>query len=69
MILVLLRMRWQKEVQQLSQEDKEWTPTVENLQDIVENELMLLNYVKTAKSFILYRQKRAENKAVPWRCA
>ncbi|MDP3988672.1 MAG: ATP cone domain-containing protein [bacterium] len=51
-----------KEVQQLASEDKEWIPTVENIQDIVENELILLNYVKTAKSFILYRQKRAETR-------
>ncbi|MDP3955950.1 MAG: ATP cone domain-containing protein [bacterium] len=51
-----------KEIQQLAQDDKDWVPTVENIQDIVESELILLNYVKTAKAFILYRQKRAETR-------
>lgn len=35
-------------------------PTVEGLQDAVEKELMLSDYAQTAKSYILYRQKRAE---------
>ena len=34
-------------------------PTVEGIQDSVENELILSEYVKTAKSYILYREKRA----------
>jgi len=33
-------------------------PTIENIQDIVEESLMLLNYVDTAKNYILYREQR-----------
>ncbi len=35
-------------------------PTVEGLQDTVEKELILSEYVQTAKAYILYRQKRSE---------
>jgi len=35
-------------------------PTVEGVQDSVEKELILSEYVKTAKEYILYRQERAE---------
>ena len=35
-------------------------PTVEGVQDAVEKELILKGYVKTAKAYILYRQKRSE---------
>lgn len=35
-------------------------PTVEGLQDSVEKELILSDYVKTAKSYILYRESRAK---------
>ncbi len=40
--------------------DKKFVPTVEMVQDIVEAELMDLGYHSTAKSYILYRSKRAE---------
>lgn len=33
---------------------------IEEIQDIVEESLILLDYAKTVKSYILYRQKRAE---------
>jgi ribonucleoside-diphosphate reductase alpha chain len=36
------------------------TPKIEYIQDLVEMELMLLDFVKTAKAFILYRNERAE---------
>jgi ribonucleoside-diphosphate reductase alpha chain len=39
---------------------KNFMPTVEGIQDAVEKELILNDYVKTAKSYILYREKRAE---------
>ena len=39
---------------------KNFIPTVEGIQDSVENELMLSEYVKTAKHYILYREKRAK---------
>lgn len=41
-------------------EDGKFTPTVEMVQDLVEAELMDLGYHATAKSYILYRSKRAE---------
>lgn len=39
---------------------KNFVPTVEGIQDTVEKELILSEYVSTAKAFILYRQKRSE---------
>jgi ribonucleoside-diphosphate reductase alpha chain len=39
---------------------KNFVPTVEGIQDTVEKELILSEYVKTAKGFILYRDKRAK---------
>ena len=41
-------------------EDKKFIPSVELVQDLVEAELMDLGYHATAKSYILYRSKRAE---------
>ncbi|MBI5045786.1 MAG: ribonucleoside-triphosphate reductase [Candidatus Niyogibacteria bacterium] len=35
-------------------------PDIENIQDIVEQELILMDFAKTAKAYILYRHKRAE---------
>src|SRR3989344_4802582 len=35
-------------------------PTIEEIQDVVEEVLILLDFAKTAKSYILYRSKRAE---------
>ncbi len=43
-----------------SSKDKHFIPTVELIQDLVEAELIRQNYVTTAKSYILYRNKRAE---------
>ena len=40
--------------------DKKFIPMVEMIQDMVEAELMDLGYHSTAKSYILYRSKRAE---------
>jgi len=37
-----------------------FVPTVEGVQDSVEKELILSEYVKTAKEYILYRQERAK---------
>lgn len=44
-------------------QDKSFLPNVEMVQDLVEEELMLLDFVKTAKSYILYREKRASLRA------
>ena len=40
--------------------EKKFVPSVEMIQDIAERELMDLGYHATAKSYILYRSKRAE---------
>ncbi|MBI5133992.1 MAG: ribonucleoside-triphosphate reductase [Candidatus Taylorbacteria bacterium] len=39
---------------------KNFVPTVEGVQDTIERELILGEYVQTAKAFILYRDKRAK---------
>ena len=41
------------------QSNPRYIPHVEEIQDLVENELMLTNYLKTAKSYIIYRNKQA----------
>ena len=40
-----------------------FVPTVEGIQDIVEQELMRTDYVKTAKHYVLYREERAKLRA------
>ncbi len=42
---------------------KNFIPTVEGIQDTIEKELILSEYVKTAKAYILYREKRAKLRA------
>lgn len=42
---------------------KSFMPTVEGIQDSVEKYLILNDFVKTAKSYILYRDKRAQMRA------
>ncbi|MSR78773.1 MAG: ribonucleoside-triphosphate reductase [Candidatus Taylorbacteria bacterium] len=39
---------------------KNFVPTVEGIQDSAEKELILSEYVKTAKAYILYREKRSK---------
>src|SRR3989338_6528209 len=39
---------------------KNFVPTVEGIQDSVEKELILSEYVKTAKAYILYRERRSK---------
>ncbi|MEK7507562.1 MAG: ATP cone domain-containing protein [Patescibacteria group bacterium] len=50
---------------------KEHVPTIEEIQDIVETQLILSDFPKTAKAYILYRKDRAEiremKKSVPER--
>ncbi|MCI5108744.1 MAG: ATP cone domain-containing protein [Candidatus Pacebacteria bacterium] len=43
-----------------SRRHKNFIPTVEGIQDTVEKELMLSDYVATAKNYIIYRQERAK---------
>ncbi len=42
----------------ISKKYKNFVPTVEGIQDTVEKELILSEYVATVKSYILYREKR-----------
>jgi len=42
---------------------KNFLPTVEGVQDIVEQELMRSDYVKAAKHYVLYREERAKLRA------
>ncbi len=47
------------EVVRIAKKYKNFLPTVEGIQDEVERQLILSEYVKTAKSYILYREERA----------
>ena len=38
---------------------KNFIPTVEKIQDVVENELIAANFIQTAKAYILYRKERS----------
>ena len=49
------------ELVRIKRKFKNFVPTVEGEQDIIEKELILSEYVKTAKAYILYREER--NKA------
>jgi ribonucleoside-triphosphate reductase (formate) len=44
-------------------EDNSFLPTVENVQDLVEVELMSENFLSTAKLYILYREQHAQMRA------
>src|SRR3989344_2464176 len=48
------------EMMQIARKYKNFLPNVEACQDEVEKQLILSDYVTTAKSYILYRAKRAE---------
>jgi ribonucleoside-triphosphate reductase (thioredoxin) len=47
----------------ISKKHKNFIPTVEGIQDTVEKQLILGEYVQAAKSFIIYRQERAKVRA------
>jgi ribonucleoside-diphosphate reductase alpha chain len=51
--------RVQMEVVKIAKKYKNFIPTVEGVQDTVEQELMLSDFVKTSKNYILYREERA----------
>lgn len=48
------------ELLKTARKTKGYIPAVEEIQDLVEKELILGNFVQTAKAYILYRKKRAE---------
>jgi ribonucleoside-diphosphate reductase alpha chain len=47
------------EVVKIAKKYRNFIPTVEGIQDTVEQELMLSDFVKTSKNYILYREERA----------
>ncbi len=47
------------EIVKITKKYKNFVPTVEGIQDTVEQELMLSDFVKTSKNYILYREERA----------
>lgn len=53
----------------ISKKYKNFIPTVEGIQDTVEKELMLSEYVSTAKAYIIYREERTkareQNEMIP----
>lgn len=50
------------ELVKISKKHKDFVPTVEGIQDTVEKELMLSDYVEASKSYILYRQEHAKRR-------
>ncbi len=48
------------ELVKITKKFKNFVPTVEGVQDIVENQLILSDYVQTAKHYILYRAERTK---------
>jgi len=51
------------EIEKMTKADKDFLPTVEMIQDTVEKQLMLSDFVVTSKHYILYRQERARLRA------
>ena len=51
------------EIGRFAKKYKSFLPTVEGMQDSIEKYLILNDYVKTAKAYILYRDKRAQLRA------
>ena len=51
-----------KELVDLDDHDSDYIPTVEKVQDIVESKLMESKFTEVAKAYILYRNKRAQER-------
>jgi len=51
------------EIVRMNKKYGKFIPTVEGIQDIVEKELMLCEYVRTSKAYILYREERGKLRA------
>ncbi len=49
----------ESEFKRISRLVKDFIPTVEGIQDLVEEEIILGDFVKTAKAYILYREERS----------
>lgn len=54
----------QSELAKIAKIAKNFVPTVEGIQDIVEQELIFEGFAKTAKAYILYREERARLRKV-----
>lgn len=52
------------ELVKIAKKFKDFVPDVEGIQDIVERELILSEYVKSSKEYILYRQERNKLRSV-----
>jgi hypothetical protein len=52
-------LKVEAEISKIAKKYKNFIPTVEGVQDTVEQELMLSDFVKTSKNYILYREERA----------
>jgi len=52
------------ELARISRKHKNFLPTVESIQDEVEQQLMFNEFAATAKAYILYRDKRAQMRAM-----
>ncbi len=61
---ILLAHQVAGELARFSKKYKTFLPTVEGIQDSVEKQLMLNDFIASAKSFILYRDKRAQLRSV-----
>ena len=59
----MVAMQVQGELIRIKKKFTNFVPTVEGVQDIVEQELMRTDYVKTAKHYVLYREERAKVRA------
>ncbi len=57
---ILMANKVYSDVVRIARRYKNFLPTVEGIQDSVEKELILGDYVQTAKSYILYRERRAQ---------
>ena len=51
------------ELLRIKRKFKNFVPTVEGVQDIVEQELMRADFVKTAKHYVIYREERSKLRA------
>jgi ribonucleoside-triphosphate reductase len=51
------------DIARISKTFKNFLPSVEGIQDVVEQQLILSNYVKASKHYILYREERARIRA------
>jgi ribonucleoside-diphosphate reductase alpha chain len=51
------------DILRITKKYKNFVPTVEGVQDTVEKELLVSEYIKTAKAYILYREERAKLRA------